>query len=94
MEHHHSDYRDWRLCVTLSGPLDAPRFIGHGVCATLPHDVIMVEASTEPAALDELHRQVDAIEDAASGSPADQPGVEVPGVEVRLDFQGGGDRVT
>jgi len=71
MEHHHSDYRGWRLCVTPDGPEDEPRYIGHGVRATRPHRVVMAEAATEAAALDELHRQVDAIEDGAGEARRD-----------------------
>jgi hypothetical protein len=43
---------------------DSPA-LGDGVRATRPHEVIMTRDSTEAAALAELHRQVDAIEDAA-----------------------------
>ena len=68
MEHHHSDYRGWKLCVTQDGPPEEPRYIGHGVRATRLHRVIMAEASAEEAALDELHRQVDAVEDAAAAN--------------------------
>jgi hypothetical protein len=63
MHHHHSDYRGWRLCVTPDGP--SPQVLGHGVRAMRPHQVVMAEAPSEAEALDELHRQVDAIEDGA-----------------------------
>jgi hypothetical protein len=65
MEHHHSGYRGWRLCVTPDGPPDRQGYIGHGVRAARPHEVIMTQASSEAEALDELRRRVDAIEDAA-----------------------------
>jgi hypothetical protein len=65
MEHHHSDYRGWRLCITPDGPTDGRWHIGHGLRATRPHEVIMTQASSEAATLDGLHRQVDAIEDGA-----------------------------
>jgi hypothetical protein len=74
MEHHHSDYKGWKLCVTPTGPPDGLWYVGHGVRATRPHDVIMAEGPTETAVLDELHRQVDAAEDAANGAPATSPG--------------------
>jgi hypothetical protein len=61
MEHHHSDYRGWKLGVAPNGPW----CLGHGVRATRPHQGIMAKAPTEVAALDDLHHQVDAIEDAA-----------------------------
>ena len=63
IEHHHSDYRGWKLCVTPDGP--SPQVLGYGVRATRPHRVIMAEASTAATALLDLHRQVDAIEDGA-----------------------------
>jgi hypothetical protein len=68
MEHYHSHYRGWKLCVTPDGPPDQPRCIGHGVRATRPHRGIMFEATTEAATLEELHRQVDAIEDERAGA--------------------------
>jgi hypothetical protein len=73
MEYRHSDYRGWRLCITPDGPPEAPRYIGHGVRATRPHRIIMAETSAEGAALDELHRQVDAIEDARPTDPPPLP---------------------
>ena len=72
MEHHHSDYRGWKLCDTPDGP--SPQALGHGGRAARPHDVVMAEAPTEAEALDELHRQVDAVEDAASGPSETPPG--------------------
>jgi hypothetical protein len=73
MEHHHfPDHRGWMVCVTPNGPPEEPRYLGHGVRATRPHRVVMAEASTEPDALDELHRQIDAIEDVAS-RPSEMP---------------------
>jgi hypothetical protein len=66
MEHRHSEYRGWKLCITPDGPPDAPRYLGHGVRATPPHEVIMTRDSTEAAALDRLYRQVDAMEDAGA----------------------------
>jgi hypothetical protein len=70
MEHHHfPDHRGWMVCVTPDGPPEEPKYLGHGVRATRPHRVVMAEASTEAEALDEVRRQIDAIEDAASGSP-------------------------
>jgi hypothetical protein len=70
MEHHHSNYRGWKLCVTPDGPPDRPRCIGHGVRATRPHRVIMFEATTEAATLEELHRQVDAVEEELAAAAA------------------------
>jgi hypothetical protein len=75
MEHHHSDYRGWMLCITPDSPPDAPWYIGHGVRAARPHEVIMTRDSTEAAALDGLHRQVDAIEDAKAKPTDDDRGV-------------------
>ena len=67
MEHHHCpDHRGWMVCITPNGPPEEPRYLGHGVRATRPHRVVMAEAPTEAEALDELRRQIDAIEDAAS----------------------------
>jgi hypothetical protein len=54
------------VCVTPNGPPEEPRYLGHGVRATRPHRVVMAEAPTEAEALDELRRQIDAIEDATS----------------------------
>jgi hypothetical protein len=34
MEHHHSDYRGWMLCITPNGPPDGLWYVGHGVRAT------------------------------------------------------------
>src|SRR5262245_13129006 len=66
MEHHHyPDHRGWRLCVTPTEPSEEPRYIGHAVRATRPHRVVMAEGSSEAAALEDLHRQVDALEGAA-----------------------------
>jgi hypothetical protein len=66
MEHHHSDYRDWKLCVTPDGPQEKRWYIGHGVRLMRPREAIMTQASTEAAVLDGLHRQVDAMEDAGA----------------------------
>jgi hypothetical protein len=64
MHLNHSAYRGWKLCVCPDG--QSPLCLGHGVRAERPHHVIMAEAPTEAEALDELHRQVDAIEDAGN----------------------------
>ena len=69
MEHHHSNYRGWKLCTIPDRPC-----LGHGVRAVPPHDVIMAKGPTEENVLDELHRQVDAVEDAASGPSETPPG--------------------
>jgi hypothetical protein len=68
MEHHHSDYRGWKLCTIPDRPC-----LGHGVRAAPPHDVIMAKGPTEANVLDELHRQVDAVEDAAGDAPEMPP---------------------
>jgi hypothetical protein len=68
MEHHHSDYRGWKLCTIPDRPC-----LGHGVRAAPPHDVIMAKGPTEASVLDELHRQVDAVEDAAGEAPEKPP---------------------
>jgi hypothetical protein len=68
MEHHHSDYRGWNLCTIPDRPC-----LGHGVRAAPPHDVIMAKGPTEKSVLDELHRQVDAKEDAAGRAPETPP---------------------
>ena len=68
MEHHHSDYRGWKLCTIPDRPC-----LGHGVRVSPPHDVIMAKGPTEAAVLDELHRPVDAAEDAADGEPSTSP---------------------
>jgi hypothetical protein len=66
MEHHHyEDHRGWKVCITPDGSPDRPWFIGHAVRATRLHDVVMTQAPSEAAALEDLHRQVDAIEDPA-----------------------------
>jgi hypothetical protein len=42
MEHHHSEYRGWKLCTIPDRPC-----LGHGVRAAPPHDVIMAKGPTE-----------------------------------------------
>jgi hypothetical protein len=69
MEHHHSDYRGWKLCTIPDRPC-----LGHGVRAAPPDDVIMAKGATEKSVLDELHRQVDAKEDATGERPATSEG--------------------
>ena len=59
MEHHHSEYRGWKLCTIWGRPC-----LGHGVRAIPPNNVVMAEGPTEAAVLDDLRRQVDSIEDA------------------------------
>jgi hypothetical protein len=75
MEHRHSDYRDWKLCVTPDGPPERRWYIGHGVRWTRPDEAILTQASTEAAALDGLHRQVDAMEDAEAKPTGDDRAV-------------------
>jgi hypothetical protein len=71
MEHQHfPDHRGWMVCVTPNGPPEEPWYLGHGVREMRPHRVVMAEAQTEAEALDELRRQIDAIENAASEAPA------------------------
>jgi hypothetical protein len=68
MEHHHSDYRGWKLRTIPDRPC-----LGHGGRAAPPYDVIMAKGQTEKSLLDELHRQVDAVEDAAGEAPEKPP---------------------
>ena len=75
MEHrHYPDHRGWMVCVTPDGPPKEPWYLGHAVRATRPHDVVMAKTSSEEAALADLHRQIDAIEDASADSPGPDRG--------------------
>jgi hypothetical protein len=57
-----STYRGWKLAVVPGRVV-----LGHGVRARPPHRIVMAKGWGEELVLDDLRRQIDAIEDAGDG---------------------------
>jgi hypothetical protein len=67
MRRQDSDYRGWKLCITVDARCKA---LGHAVRGEPPCEVIRSEGWGESLVLAELRRHIDAFEEAAPSGPS------------------------